>query len=248
MTFTDPIQAPGTDERIWQRWQGWAALPTITLESFSHVVVVAAHPDDEVLGFGGSLALLAAAGAHTTVVSVTDGEASHPRSRVLTAAGLARLRAGETRAALGELGAPQSEVIRLHVPDTAVAEHEDAVVRALVPLLSGADLVVAPWSGDAHGDHEAAGRATVRAAEGRPVTCWQYPVWMWHWAAPADDRVPWHRAARIQLPPRVRRLKEAAVGRFTTQIRPLGPGPDDAAILPPEEVAHHLRDFEVVFR
>jgi LmbE family N-acetylglucosaminyl deacetylase len=244
----DPIQARGTDESQWRKWAGWDALPYLTLPATGRVVVVAAHPDDEVLGFGGAISLLAAAGLELTVVSVTDGERSHPHSRVRSPESLARLRAGETRAALAELGAAHAKIIRLHVPDTEVAGHEDHVATVLTGVLAGAALCAAPWTGDVHADHEAAGRAARTASCAAGVRCLQYPVWMWHWAQPDDPRVPWADAARIALPPAVLGRKTAAISCFTSQIIPLGPGPGDAAILPPEEVAHHLRPAEVVLR
>ncbi len=247
-TPSDPIQAPGTPEAVWRAWPGWADLPEIPVGPFTRVVVVAAHPDDEVLGFGGTIALLAAAGTRVTVVTVTDGEGSHPDSTVLTADDLVRVRAAETREALAELGAARAAVVPLHVPDTRVGAHEDRVAARLAEIAEGADLLVAPWTGDVHGDHEAAGRAALRAAAATGVPCWLYPVWMWHWATPGDSRVPWERAARIALPPDVRTRKRAAAARFVSQTEPLGPGPGDAAILPPEELAHHLRGTEVVFR
>lgn len=243
----DPIQAPGTDESEWRRWPGWASLREARLPDGGRVVVVAAHPDDEVLGFGGCLALLAARGVALTVVSVTDGEASHPGSEAVTPRDLTGIRAAETRAALAELGAEGAAVVRLGVPDTRVADHEQRVTDDLVPLLSGADLVVAPWTGDVHGDHEAAGRAARSAARTAGVPCWTYPVWMWHWATPGDPRVPWDRARLVGLPPEVQRLKRAAVARFRSQTEPLGPAPEDAAVLPPDELAHHLRTVEVLF-
>ncbi|GGN43257.1 acetylglucosaminylphosphatidylinositol deacetylase [Streptomyces kronopolitis] len=244
----DPIQARGTDESEWRSWAGWDALPECALPTEGRAVVVAAHPDDEVLGFGGSISLLAAAGVELTVVSVTDGERSHPDSRAVTPESLARVRAEETRAALSELGAPGAEVIRLHVPDTDVAAHEDQVAAALTETLAGAVLCAAPWTGDIHADHEAAGRAARTAAGAVGVPCLLYPVWMWHWAHPDDSRVPWADAARITLPPTTLARKAAAINCFTSQISPLGPEPGDSAILPPEEIAHHLRTSEVVFR
>ncbi|GAA2298958.1 PIG-L family deacetylase [Streptomyces kunmingensis] len=242
------IQAPGTDEAQWRDWSGWDAMPPALLPERGRVVVVAAHPDDEVLGFGGAMAVLAARGVRLTVVSITDGEGSHPDSRVVTPPALARLRARELRAALTELGAGQAEIIRLGVPDTGVADHEEQLVDALTPLARGADLVAAPWTGDVHSDHEAAGRAARTAAlrSGTPLSL--YPVWMWHWARPDDPRVPWRTARCVQLPPHVQALKQVAIDRFTTQIHPLGPGPEDAAVLPPEELAHHLRPTEVLFQ
>ncbi|QKW25807.1 PIG-L family deacetylase [Streptomyces seoulensis] len=245
-TYADPIQAPGTDEESWRAWDGWARLPECTLPTAGRVVVVAAHPDDEVLGVGGALARLADAGLTLTVVSVTDGEGSHPRTTRLTPTRLADVRARELREALTELGAGGAEVVRLGLPDTGVADHEDRLARALADLLPGASLCLAPWTGDVHADHEAAGRAALAAARTASVTCRLYPVWMWHWAHPADPRVPWERAARIPLPPAAQDRKRAAIDRFASQIRPLGPDPEDDAVLPPHELAHHLRGWEVV--
>ncbi|MFF7330060.1 PIG-L deacetylase family protein [Streptomyces sp. NPDC090306] len=243
----DPIQEPGTDESEWRRWPGWASLREAQLPDAGRVVVVAAHPDDEVLGVGGCLALLAARGVGITLVSVTDGEGSHPGSTAVTPDELTRVRAAETRAALAELGAGHADVVRLGVPDTLVGRHEQSVADALVPLLSGAALVMAPWTGDVHGDHEAAGRAARAAARSAAVPCRTYPVWMWHWATPGDPRVPWDRAGLVALPPEVQRLKRAAVARFRSQTEPLGPAPEDAPVLPPDELAHHLRTVEVLF-
>lgn len=244
------IQAPGTDERLWQVWAGWERMPHATLPApgAGPVLAVAAHPDDEVLGVGGTLALLAAAGHPLTVVSVTDGEGSHPHSRVLRPHQLVERRAAEIRTALDRLGAPGAEIVRLHVPDTRVHTHEEEVRRSLVPLTAGAALVLAPWAGDVHADHEAAGRAARQAARETGAPFAEYPVWMWHWARPEDPRVPWERAVRVELPEDARARKRDAVDAFVTQIHPLGPGPQDAAVLPPDELAHHLRTREVLLR
>ncbi|MGC5362301.1 PIG-L deacetylase family protein [Streptomyces sp. DT24] len=241
------IQAPGTDESDWRAWDGWDGLPDVRLPTEGRVVVVAAHPDDEVLGVGGLISLLTESGVAVTVVSVTDGERSHPGSELVIPAELAGVRAMELREALAELGAPGAEVIRLKVPDTEVARHEEDVATALAALLPGAALCLAPWIGDVHGDHEAAGRAVLAAARTASVPCLMYPVWMWHWARPDDPRVPWAAASRIRLPEATAARKRAAVGRFTSQTEALGPAPEDAAVLPPEEIAHHLRAVEVVF-
>ncbi|MET7571792.1 PIG-L family deacetylase [Streptomyces sp. NPDC005492] len=243
----DPIQAPGTDERRWRDWQGWHRMPEYELPAAGRVVVVAAHPDDEVLGMGGTIALLVDAGLAVTVVSATDGEGSHPHSTQVTPGRLAALRADELREALRALGANRAEVVRLGLPDTRVAEHEDRLAGSLAEVLRGAALCVAPWTGDVHADHEAVGRAALTASRAMSVPCRLYPVWMWHWAEPGDPRVPWEQAARITLPAAVQARKAAAVDRFATQIRPLGPAPQDRAVLPPEELAHHLRGWEVVF-
>ncbi|MEU2349304.1 PIG-L family deacetylase [Modestobacter sp. NPDC049651] len=242
----DRIAAPGTGEPVWtawldgQRWPRWAPDPT-----WRRVAVCAAHPDDEVLGAGGVMALLAAAGVALTLVAATDGEGSHPGSTVHTPGELAALRVAETGHALAALGVA-AETTRLRLPDSGLAAREPELTDRLAAAVGGCDAVLAPWTGDAHPDHEAVGRAAVAAGRALGVPVWQYPVWTWHWAVPDDPRVPWRSAHRVDLPPAVRAAKREAVGRFTTQVRPVGPAPADRAVLPPDVLAHFDRDTEVL--
>ncbi len=233
-----PIDQPGTAEATWRAWPGLAALPTADPAGWGHVLVVAAHPDDEVLGAGGILGLLGAAGARIRLVAVTDGEASHPGCA--DPGQLAGRRAAETAAALARLGVPQAEVVRLQLPDTRVAAHEDELADALRELAAGFGTCLAPWHGDLHADHEAAGRAARRAV---PRTL-GYPVWAWHWARPGDPRLPWHRAAAVRLPGPMAARKRAAIGCFTSQLEQRG---GRAPVLPPGTVAHFTRAVEVLF-
>ena len=240
----NPIDAPGTDERTWAAWSWLSTLPGSGLTGLAGVtsaVVVAAHPDDEVLGAGGLTAVLAAARARLRLVAVTDGERSH-RGHASPAA-LARRRTAETADALRALGAQAAEVVRLQLPDSRLAAREKELTAALAPLVAGFDLCLAPWEHDLHPDHEAAGRAARRAASGA-VYC--YPVWMWHWAFPADPRVPWDRALRVPLPPRAASRKRAAIRCFASQVQDRGHGL--GPVLSPGMIAHFTRPVEVLFR
>lgn len=64
---------------------------------------VARRRPEAVLGVGGTIAVLAAAGVRLRLIAVTDGESSHPGHR--DPPGLARRRAQERAAALLALGA-----------------------------------------------------------------------------------------------------------------------------------------------
>jgi LmbE family N-acetylglucosaminyl deacetylase len=233
------IDAPGTSEAAWRSWPDLAQLPAADPAAWPSLAVVAAHPDDEVLGAGGTMAIAAAAGARLRLIAVTDGEASHPGA---DPAAVAQVRTAESAAALRLLGAAHAEVIRLRLPDTAVAAHEDELSGLLGELCAGFDVCLAPWEGDAHADHEAAGRAARQAG----LAVLSYPVWMWHWARPGDPRVPWPRAGQIPLPAAIAARKQAAIQAFTSQLADRGPalGP----VLPPGIVAHFTRAQEVLLR
>jgi LmbE family N-acetylglucosaminyl deacetylase len=228
------IDAPGTGESSWRAWPVLHRLPVADVAAWSSAVVVAAHPDDEVLGVGGTIALLAAAGARLRLVAVTDGESSHGRGAGWAA--LAARRVAETAAALCALGARDAEVVRLCLPDAGLAARQDELATLLPELTSGFDVCLAPWRGDAHADHEAVGRAL-------PVSL-GYPIWMWHWAYPGDQRVPWHHALRVPLPPDAAAAKKAAIRCFSSQFEPRPPS--GQPVLAPGTVAHFTRAQEVL--
>ncbi|GIE48908.1 acetylglucosaminylphosphatidylinositol deacetylase [Amorphoplanes nipponensis] len=235
------IEGAGTDDTRWRAWPAVADWPALTVDPPGPPLVVAPHPDDEVLGVGGLLARLPDA----EVVAVTDGEASHPGSTVYTPARLAALRRKETAEALRRLGLPGTPVRHLGQPDGGI--DENALTVALGRLLTPGRWCLATWRGDGHPDHEAVGRAAAAACAATGARLLEYPIWTWHWAEPGDERVPWERARRIDLPPGARRAKEAAIQAFPSQIADLGPEPGDAAILPPHVLARFRRPFEVVF-
>jgi LmbE family N-acetylglucosaminyl deacetylase len=220
------IDRPGTPQRAWDSWPALRQLPPAEPLAWSSAVVVAAHPDDEVLGAGGLLAMLAAAGARLRLIAVTDGEASHPDA---DPALIARVRTAETAKALEILGVGGIEVIRLGFGDTAVAGREEELASILAEQCAGFGVCLAPWEGDGHADHEAAGRAARRAARLAPGCpgALAYPVWMWHWAAPGDPRVPWHRACRVDLRPDVVARKRVAIRAFASQLADRGNGGGD---------------------
>ena len=192
---------------------------SLLLAANRRLVVVAPHPDDEVLACGGLIALHAAQAGQTLLVAVSDGEASHAGSLGWDALQLGRRRRGESADGLGRLGAPQAQVLRLGMPDGAVVAHADDLFHSLRRVLLASDVVVCTWRLDGHPDHEASGLAAVRACAGTGCALLEAPVWMWHWAAPADPRVPWHRLVGLGLGPDIVRRKQAALAAHATQLQ-----------------------------
>jgi len=255
--------AGATSEGAWRAWNGWDALPAVALPlKGQRVVVVSAHPDDEVLALGGLLQRLGAHGCELVLVCASAGEASHPDSPTTTPARLAARRTEELASALARLGHAGAELVHLHLPDSRLGEHSTALADRLQPHLAGAALAVAPWSADGHPDHDVCGRAvraaarelrlvaTAVATTGSPthdVAAWEYPVWAWHWAAPESGALPWGRARALWLSPGERLAKAEAIGRFLSQVQPLSAHPADAPPLPADVIAHFDRPLEVVF-
>jgi N-acetyl-1-D-myo-inositol-2-amino-2-deoxy-alpha-D-glucopyranoside deacetylase len=124
------------------------------------VVAVVAHPDDESLIAGGTLALAAAAGAPTGIVSLTRGEHGPISDAALATRGqLGKVRAQELEAAARELGAGWARCLRYPDGELPWIDH-DAASLDLATLLEGhAPAVVLTFGDDGlygHPDHAAA--------------------------------------------------------------------------------------------
>ncbi|HEV7570161.1 MAG TPA: PIG-L deacetylase family protein, partial [Thermoanaerobaculia bacterium] len=112
------------------------------------LLVLAPHPDDEVIGCGGLVALHLREGRKVHVVVATDG----------AQAGDASQREGESRAALASLGDATIEFLRFPDRDLSKARDLDerlaAILREWKP-----DLIAVPSPLEIHPDHVALSRA-----------------------------------------------------------------------------------------
>jgi LmbE family N-acetylglucosaminyl deacetylase len=247
--MTQEIAGLGTREEEWRRWAGWRDMPELRLPPAAggaRAVVVAPHPDDEILGSGGTLAVLASLGYQPVLVAVTDGTASHPGSAYWTPARLLAVRPGESAAALGRMGLAHAQIVRLGIPDGRIGDFGTLLRGLLETLLRSDDVVLSTWCGDGHPDHEACGRAAVAAATAVGATSMEMPIWAWHWSRPGDPRFPWQRARRISLGPEAVERKARAIAAFESQVR-ADPSPPHDCILPPPVLQRFLRPYEVVF-
>lgn len=235
----------GTDERTWLSAGRLQALRPLRQSRPRRLVVVAPHPDDEVLGAGGLLQRMERDGVKTVVVAVTDGEASHPGAAVL-GRDLAEARVTETQVALNRLGCGSVDVQRLRIRDGAVGEHVQQLTEVLTYLLEPDDLCLSPWRSDGHPDHDATGRAAVAATQTTRTPVLEYLVWAWHWATPENASVPWHRCRRLDLERRQAARKRWATYAFTSQIRPVGSDYyGGRPVLPNAVMRRFWRPFEV---
>ncbi|WP_339465793.1 MULTISPECIES: PIG-L deacetylase family protein [unclassified Pseudomonas] len=249
---TNPIVGQGTSLQQWQSSQHLADMQSINILSLvppgARAVIVAPHPDDEVLGCGGLLQVLAAAGRSLQLISVTDGSASHPGSTRWPVERLSVIRPQESAEALRRLGLPMHRLkwLRGGFSDTQVAARESELSAFIEHHLRPDDVIFTTWIEDGHCDHEAVGRASAEAARRVGATCHELPVWTWHWATPEDALVPWQRARKILLSPVQIARKRHAVHAFASQLEG-DPEAGLAPVLAPYVLDRLLQPFEVVF-
>jgi LmbE family N-acetylglucosaminyl deacetylase len=176
--------------------------------SARRLLVIAPHPDDEVIAAWALMRRCLRGGGRVDVVVVSDGGASHPGSSRWPPARLIPERRREVRRALRTLGIGPARLRFLSLPDGAL--DPAAVCRPLGRAVARtrADLVIGPVAHDAHADHRAVAAALIQTPR-RGERRWGYQVWPEH-ARP-------HRGPHVPLTPREVALKRCVVRSYRTQ-------------------------------
>ena len=102
------------------------------------VLVLAAHPDDEVIGAGGMLAFHGARGDAVTVVHATDGAQGDPGKR--EAGDIRDVRRREGKEALRRLGLEEAR--HWDLPDGQLPEHldEQTITQSISPASNASSI------------------------------------------------------------------------------------------------------------
>ena len=176
-------------------------------------IVFAPHPDDEVLGCGGTMILKRKLGTPVTVVFMTDGRTSHQKFK--SADELCRIRREEAIDAGRAMGIDARDLRFMDFPDGQLGEHEERAVAEVGSLLSevSATEVFVPFCFDRTPDHEATFRIVRDAicSAGSGLHVFEYPVWAW-------NQWPW---VSLDLKPNralLRNLRELWRSRFGLAI------------------------------
>ena len=218
-----------------------ASLVPVGPQGPGRIVLVAPHPDDEVLALGATLAQLSARGHQIHIYAVTDGEGSHPRSADWTPERLRSERPLETGRALVQLGI-RATVERLRLPDGNVAAHEKAL--ALQLQLRGDDTVFVTWRHDGHADHEACARATLAAARSAGAHCIEFPVWALVPGHSAHKGLQGRRMQQVVVSPVFAAAKQQAMSAFSSQLQADAGTP---AVLTPQALSAWQQPTEWLF-
>jgi LmbE family N-acetylglucosaminyl deacetylase len=134
------------------------------------VLVIAAHPDDEVLGCGGTMARLAANGSKVSVFFLADGVGARSVSAVQSEALDARRLAAEKACRI--LGAEQPTYHDFpdnRMDTVALLTIAQAVEAKIAELKPG--LILTHHAGDVNVDHQLTHQAVITACRPQPGHC-----------------------------------------------------------------------------
>lgn len=187
------------------------------MDGTERVLVVAPHPDDEVLGAGGTIAAFAAAGADVRVVIVT--KAGPPRFPA--ALGEAGIR--EAKEAHALLGVKETVTLDLPIAELDVVPHAEVNARlGEVFARTEPTHVFLPFGGDLMEDHQRVSLSALVCSrplgEAAPLGVYAYETLsQTNWNAPYAPRFA--PTAFVDVSAHLERKVEA-MARFESQLRP----------------------------
>ena len=243
------IKGDGTSQEAWKNWSGLQDMPRFDItKSFAphqRVCIFAPHPDDEIIGCGGLLQQLTANGNPIVLIHVTNGTQSHPNSTIYTQEKLNTIRPQESMQALEVLGvAHQVTTVALNLADGEVFTQQEQFRQKLSTIIQADDILITTFMRDGHPDHEATGQVVASFAKQQHLACYQVLIWAWHWAKPADNRIPWHCAMRVDLTPEQLQRKIEAITCFESQIT-IDDSTGNPPILSAQAIARISQPWEV---
>lgn len=200
---------------------------TLNVSSQSALFVIP-HPDDEILGCAGLIALKRKQGAKVTLLMLTDGEESHFGCCSVMPQEVGRARRKLALAAGKILGLSSDDFIFCAIPDMQIPGHNDPEFLAKVEELSAivAKLqpaeIYAPVPFDKWHDHEMAYEIAEQISKRMSASTrlYGYAIWMW-WNASISDFSRIRRWNRFRLNIRlVREMKLRAIDTYLTDVAP----------------------------
>lgn len=186
------------------------------------VLVVAPHPDDEVLGCAGLVQRLLTVGRQVDVVILSGGGRSHAGCCGIDEAALVENRRQLSRRAAGIIGLPTERLHFLDYPDGGIAfdNAETGRFRQLMAALKP-DSVFVPHHGEGWSDHLAAGEIARRLVKenGKMVRLFEYCVWFWYYNTWDND---WRQARVLKMSHDENRKKQQAIDAYVKPLAPCG--------------------------
>lgn len=217
----------------------------VELSIFDKVLIVAPHPDDEVLGCSGLIQRLLNKGKQVDVAILSGGGKSHAGCCEIDESTLIGSRRNLSRKAAKILGLPLENLHFLDYPDGSIVFDcsETDRLKKLIETLQP-KVIFVPHKGEGWSDHLEAGRIVQKlVGEMADVLLYEYCVWFWYYNVWNIDR---KKAFVLTMSKEELSHKNEAINAY---IQPKAPcGKPFSGVLPPVFVWANRWRKELYFR
>jgi LmbE family N-acetylglucosaminyl deacetylase len=140
------------------------------------IVIFSPHPDDELIGAGGSLLKWENQGKEVHIIYISDGRAAYSYERKhknlidtketqISEEELAKVRLREIDQVAEFLEIPSSNIHKFKIPDQEVKGYKETAIERSRATVRDADRLVIPSNNNSHEDHQATFDIAVRTAQ-----------------------------------------------------------------------------------
>ncbi|OUN58410.1 PIG-L family deacetylase [Alistipes sp. An66] len=193
----------------------------LSIQSWSRVLIVAPHPDDEALGCSGLIQRLLREGKQVDIVILSGGGKSHAGCCHIEESLLVDSRRNLSRKATGLLGLPLKNLHFLNYPDGSIS-YDCPETGQLKNLIEGLqpDVIFVPYRDEGWSDHLAA-RDIVRKFIGNDskIELYEYCVWFWFYNV---WNIDWKNARILVMSPQEHKNKNLAIDAYILPKAPCG--------------------------
>lgn len=214
------------------------------IKTKDHILIIAPHPDDEVIGCGGLITRLVAEGHPPHIIILTGGENSHQGCCTSSHNEIKNARRELTRNALNILGVKEEYIHELDFPDGGIsATHPEADKLSCLISKISPDIIFVPHWGEGWPDHVNTARI-IKDMVSDDTQIYEYCVWMWYYNVWRG--LNWKNAFRQTMTQEEHRLKLAAIEAY---IKPCAPcGKPWSGVLPNIFIKANTSETELYFK
>lgn len=195
----------------------------------NNILIIAPHPDDEILGCAGLIQKSLEGGHHVDVIIMSGGGQSHSGCCNITGDELVRNRRKLSKDAARIIGLPDKNLHFLDYPDGNI-DYNNGETNQLKDLISEINpgIIFIPHKGDGWRDHIQTAEIVKRlVARNKAVSIYEYCVWFWYYNYLHID---WKNARIIKMTKEQHLKKKSAIDAY---IKPLAPcGKPYSGVLP----------------
>lgn len=191
------------------------------LQVFSKSIIIAPHPDDEVIGCAGLIQRSLKEGKEVYVAILTGGEGSHNGCCQIAPQELIDMRRGLASKINKELGIASENLFFLDYPDGSIkyeyreTDRLNQLIKQIHP-----DSILLPHTGEGWNDHIQAGNIVKRLTIGNTdIQLYEYCVWFWYYNT---WKIDWNNAQLLSMTKDEHLKKNDAINEYIYPKAPCG--------------------------
>lgn len=184
-------------------------------------IIIAPHPDDEIIGCAGLMQRALKEGKQVDVVILSGGEKSHSGCCHIDEKTLVEARRNLSRQAAQVVGLPLEQLHFLNYPDGGITYNhaETNRLKKLITEIKPTALFI-PHKGEGWSDHVEAGRIIKKlTGDCTDIQLYEYCVWFWYYNVWDID---WKNARLVKMSKKEYQCKLKAMDTYITPLAPCG--------------------------